>query len=164
VKRIAIYPGTFDPVTNGHLDLVDRGRRHFDRVIVAILRNEDKQPMFAIEERMSLLREALRGRDDVEVDTFDGLLVDYARRVGATVIVRGSRDHRSRVRDADGDDEPQARARARDRLPAAERDLLLRLEPPRARGGASRGSVDGLVPSSVARALAALFPPSAPSA
>jgi len=91
VKRIAVYPGTFDPVTNGHLDLVERGRRLFDRFILAILENRDKRPMFTIPERAAMLREATVGLDNVEVEAFDGLLVHYARRVGAAVIVRGIR-------------------------------------------------------------------------
>ena len=91
MKRIAVYPGTFDPVTNGHLDLVERGRRLFDRFILAILENRDKRPMFTIPERAAMLREATVGLDNVEVEAFDGLLVDYARRVGAAVIVRGIR-------------------------------------------------------------------------
>lgn len=91
MTRIAVYPGTFDPVTHGHLDLVERGRRHFDKLIVSILLNEGKQPLFTVAERIDLLREALRGCENVEVSTFDGLLVDYARKVGASVILRGIR-------------------------------------------------------------------------
>lgn len=91
MKRIAVYPGTFDPVTNGHLDLIERGRRRFDRLVVAILRNEEKQPLFSGDERIGLLREATAGFDNVEVDSFDGLLVDNARRMGASVILRGIR-------------------------------------------------------------------------
>jgi pantetheine-phosphate adenylyltransferase len=91
VKRIAVYPGTFDPVTNGHLDLADRGRRHFDRLIIAILRNEGKEPMFSVDERIELLRQAVDGWDNVDVESFDGLLVDYAERVGASMILRGIR-------------------------------------------------------------------------
>ena len=90
-SRIAVYPGTFDPVTNGHLDLAGRGRRHFDRLVLAILRNEDKQPMFTVDERVARLREAVAGWDNVTVDVFDGLLVNYAQRVGARVILRGIR-------------------------------------------------------------------------
>ena len=90
-QRIAVYPGTFDPVTNGHLDLAERGRRHFDRLVMAILRNEDKQPMFSVDERASLLREAVAPWSNVAVDMFDGLLVNYAQRIGAQVIVRGIR-------------------------------------------------------------------------
>jgi pantetheine-phosphate adenylyltransferase len=91
VKRIAVYPGTFDPVTNGHLDLADRGRRHFDRLVIGILRNEDKRPLFSVEERVELLAGAISGWDNVVVDSFDGLLVDFARKVGATMILRGVR-------------------------------------------------------------------------
>lgn len=91
MKRSAVYPGTFDPVTNGHLDLADRGRRHFDRLFVAVLANEGKEPLFSVEERLALLREALAPWPNVTVDSFDGLLVDYARRVGAGVILRGIR-------------------------------------------------------------------------
>ena len=91
MNRIAVYPGTFDPVTNGHLDLADRGRRHFDRLIIAILRNEGKEPLFTVDERIELLREAVTGWDNVIVESFDGLLVDYARRIGASMILRGIR-------------------------------------------------------------------------
>jgi pantetheine-phosphate adenylyltransferase len=91
VKRIAVYPGTFDPVTNGHLDLADRGRRHFDRLVISILRNDGKEPLFTVDQRSRLLREAVADWDNVEVDSFDGLLVDYARKVGATMILRGIR-------------------------------------------------------------------------
>jgi pantetheine-phosphate adenylyltransferase len=91
VKRIAVYPGTFDPVTNGHLDLADRGRRHFDRLIISILRNEGKEPLFTVDERIDLLRQAVDGWDNVAVESFDGLLVDYAKAVGATMILRGIR-------------------------------------------------------------------------
>jgi pantetheine-phosphate adenylyltransferase len=91
VNRIAVYPGTFDPVTNGHLDLADRGRRHFDRLIVAILRNEGKEPLFSVDKRIALLREAVAGWDNVVVESFDGLLVEYAKKVGASMILRGIR-------------------------------------------------------------------------
>ena len=90
-SRIAIYPGSFDPVTNGHVDLVERSLRLFDRVIVAVLVNEAKAPLFSAPERVQLIREALDGHDRVEVETFDGLLVEYAARRGATAIVRGLR-------------------------------------------------------------------------
>jgi pantetheine-phosphate adenylyltransferase len=91
VKRVAVYPGTFDPVTNGHLDLTERGRRHFDRVILSVLRHDQKQPLFRLDERVEMLRAAVAGWDNVEVGSFDGLLVDYAREVGATIILRGIR-------------------------------------------------------------------------
>lgn len=88
---IAIYPGSFDPVTNGHLDLIERGEKMFDRVIVAVLKNTDKQPLFTTNERVEMLREATAHWPAVEVDVFEGLLVDYARKRGAGVILRGIR-------------------------------------------------------------------------
>src|SRR5215468_3166145 len=88
---IAIYPGTFDPVTNGHLDLIERGEKMFDLVIVAVLRNAEKQPLFSVPERVEMLREVTKRWSSVQVDVFDGLLVDYARRRGASVILRGIR-------------------------------------------------------------------------
>ncbi len=88
---IAVYPGSFDPITNGHLDLIERGARLFDRLIVAILRNETKQPLFTVEERMEMLREVVCAYPNVEVGSFDGLLVDYARARGASVLLRGIR-------------------------------------------------------------------------
>ena len=91
MKRIAVYPGTFDPVTNGHLDIVHRATRQFDRLIIAILNNQDKEPMFDLEERIRLLEDSVKDLDNVEVDSFDGLLVDYAMNVGASLIVRGIR-------------------------------------------------------------------------
>ena len=90
-SSLAMYPGSFDPVTNGHLDLIERGTKIFERLIVAVLRNTDKQPLFAVSERVDMLREVTRAYPTVEVDVFDGLLVDYARRRGAGVILRGIR-------------------------------------------------------------------------
>ena len=88
---LAVFPGSFDPITNGHLDVVDRALQVFDRVRMAILVNPDKKPLFTVEERVEIIREAYRGNRRVEVDTFSGLLVDYARRAGASVIIRGIR-------------------------------------------------------------------------
>jgi pantetheine-phosphate adenylyltransferase len=88
---IAVYPGSFDPLTNGHLDLITRGSRLFDHLIVAILTNTDKQPLFSVEKRLSMLRETCAPFSNVEIDTFEGLLVDYARRRDARVILRGIR-------------------------------------------------------------------------
>ena len=88
---IAIYPGSFDPITNGHLDLIQRGSRLFDRLIVAILRNETKSPLFSVQERMQMLREVVKDYPNVEVDSFGGLLVDYAGKRGAQVLLRGIR-------------------------------------------------------------------------
>jgi pantetheine-phosphate adenylyltransferase len=90
-KNIAIYPGSFDPPTNGHLDLIERGSKIFDELVVAILRNPDKDPLFNVSERAAML-EALTGHySNVRVDTFDGLTVDYAVRVGASSVLRGIR-------------------------------------------------------------------------
>jgi len=163
VKRIAVYPGTFDPVTNGHLDLVDRGRRHFDGLIVGILRNEDKEPMFSVEERVALLEDATSGWDNVRVDSFDGLLVDYCKRAGASVILRGMRAL------SDFEYELQMALMNRRLEPAVETVFLTpteaysyvssRLVREVARLG---GEVEGLVPKTVAEALARrLSPPTA---
>ena len=88
---IALYPGSFDPITNGHLDLIERGARLCDKLIVAILRNESKEPLFTVEERIEMLKEVVRGYPNVEVDSFGGLLVQYAAEKRATVILRGIR-------------------------------------------------------------------------
>jgi pantetheine-phosphate adenylyltransferase len=88
---VAVYPGSFDPITNGHLDIIERGLSVFDEVIIAILVNLDKSPLFTVAERVELIRETYKGDRRVRVDTFTGLLVDYAERVGASVIVRGLR-------------------------------------------------------------------------
>jgi pantetheine-phosphate adenylyltransferase len=87
----ALCPGTFDPVTNGHLDIVDRAAQLFETVVVGVLENPSKAPLFTLEERVGLLREALEGRANVRVGSFRGLLVDYAREQGATTIVKGLR-------------------------------------------------------------------------
>lgn len=87
----AIYPGSFDPVTNGHLDLIERGTKIFDRLIVGVLRNLEKEPLFTLDERVEMLREVTRKWPNVEVDIFAGLLVDYARKRKAGVILRGIR-------------------------------------------------------------------------
>ena len=87
----AIYPGSFDPITNGHLDLIERGSRLFDRLIVAVLQNEAKQALFTVEERLEMLREVVAPIGNVEVDCFDGLLVHYGARRGASAILRGIR-------------------------------------------------------------------------
>jgi pantetheine-phosphate adenylyltransferase len=88
---LAIYPGSFDPLTNGHVDIIQRGSGLFDRIIVAILLNVEKSPLFTVEERVEIARDVFRTNPNVEVDTFDGLLVEYARARGAGVIVRGLR-------------------------------------------------------------------------
>ncbi len=88
---LAIYPGSFDPPTNGHLDLIERGRQLFDHLVVAILTNLEKDPLFTIEERVAMLGEATKGMRNVSIDTFTGLLVDYATQKKARVIMRGVR-------------------------------------------------------------------------
>ena len=153
--RIGVYPGTFDPVTYGHLDLVERGARHVDRLILAILRNEDKTPMFSVAERMKLLREAVTGFDNVDVDSFDGLLVDYAKRKGATLILRGVRAV------SDFEYELQMAMMNRRLAPGVETAFLMpsetysylssRLVREVARLG---GNIKGLVPPNVEKALA----------
>ena len=88
----AIYPGTFDPLTNGHLDLIARGAKIVDELVVAILRNSEKgTPLFSVPERLEMISEAIKVFPNVTVDTFDGLLVDYARRQGAKAVLRGIR-------------------------------------------------------------------------
>ena len=88
---VAIYPGSFDPVTNGHLDLIMRGEKMFDHLIVAVLKNVEKEPLFSVPERVEMLREVTGQWPAVEVDVFQGLLVDYARKRDAAVILRGIR-------------------------------------------------------------------------
>jgi pantetheine-phosphate adenylyltransferase len=91
MSRVAIYPGSFDPITNGHLSLIQRGLDIFDALIVAVANNPDKRPLFTFEERVALIRGAVGGDERVEVDSFDGLLVDYARRRGVHTVMRGLR-------------------------------------------------------------------------
>jgi pantetheine-phosphate adenylyltransferase len=91
MSTLAVYPGSFDPLTNGHVDIIARGARLFDRIVVAILVNAEKHPLFSLPERVDIAREVFKGRSNVEVDTFDGLLVDYMERRKAQVVVRGLR-------------------------------------------------------------------------
>jgi pantetheine-phosphate adenylyltransferase len=88
---VGIYPGTFDPVTNGHLDVIQRGSRISGKLIVGVLSNEEKDPLFTVPERVEMLRDAVRRFPNVEVESFDGLLVEYARQKRARVILRGIR-------------------------------------------------------------------------
>ena len=91
MSTLAVYPGSFDPLTNGHVDIISRGARLFDRIIVAILVNAEKSPLFTTAERVEITRAVFQDQPKVEVDTFDGLLVDYVERRKAHVIVRGLR-------------------------------------------------------------------------
>ena len=87
----ALYPGTFDPLTNGHVDLIQRGAKIFDHLTVAILVNPVKNPLFSVEERVEMMKEATAGITNVSVATFNGLMVEFARRIGATAVLRGIR-------------------------------------------------------------------------
>ncbi len=87
----AVYPGSFDPVTNGHIDLIQRSAALFDKVVVAILKNTDKTPLFSLEERTEMLEEVIRDLPNVSVTSFGGLLVDFVEQLGASVIIRGIR-------------------------------------------------------------------------
>ncbi|MDQ3216510.1 MAG: pantetheine-phosphate adenylyltransferase [Actinomycetota bacterium] len=87
----ALCPGSFDPVTNGHVDVIERAARYFEGVVVAVIRNPSKNPMFTLEERTAMLSEALSGLENVEISSFDGLLVDHARQLGISLVVKGLR-------------------------------------------------------------------------
>ncbi len=89
--KVGIYPGSFDPITNGHLDIIKRASNLCDRVIVAVLENPSKNPLFSINERLSLIREAVSAYDNVNVDYFSGLLIDYAKQNNAKIIIKGLR-------------------------------------------------------------------------
>ena len=91
MSLVALCPGTFDPVTNGHLDIVERAAKLFDRVVVAVIENPSKEPLFSVEERVTMLKEAVAPIAGVEVDSFTGLLVEYARRKGTRIVVKGIR-------------------------------------------------------------------------
>jgi pantetheine-phosphate adenylyltransferase len=90
-ENTAIYPGFFDPITNGHLSIISRARCIFDKVIIAILNNPQKKPLFTVDERIEMIHEAVKSVPNVEVDTFDGLLVDYAVKKKSKVVLRGLR-------------------------------------------------------------------------
>lgn len=89
--KVAIYPGSFDPFTKGHQNIIERGVKVFDTVIVAVAHNTSKNTIFTLEERVDLLNEIFRGRDNVKVDYFDGLLVEYAKKIGTNIVLRGMR-------------------------------------------------------------------------
>src|SRR5262245_18087131 len=89
--RTVIYPGSFDPLTNGHLDVIQRAAKLFDRVVVAVVNNESENPLFSLEERLEIVQEAVKGLANVEADAFDGLLMEYVERRGGQAVVRGLR-------------------------------------------------------------------------
>jgi pantetheine-phosphate adenylyltransferase len=91
MSTLAVFPGSFDPLTNGHVDIISRGARLFDRIVVAIAVNSEKAPLFTLEERLEIAQAVFENQPSVEIDTFDGLLVDYVARRNADVIVRGLR-------------------------------------------------------------------------
>ena len=151
---VAIYPGSFDPLTNGHIDIIERGARLFDRIIVAMLVNMDKSPLFTLAERVDIAREVFGAYANVEVDTFDGLLVDYAERRQVGVIVRGLRAI------SDFEFEMQMALMNRRLRPEVETVFMMPAEPYTYVSSrlvkevvALGGSVKGLVPSIVERRL-----------
>ena len=89
--KIAVYPGSFDPVTNGHLDIIQRAIKIFDLIYIAVIENPEKTPLFKTEERMEMIRKSLPESPKIKIDSFSGLLVDYAKKIGANAIVRGLR-------------------------------------------------------------------------
>ena len=91
MKKVAVYPGSFDPMTNGHLDIIKRGLRMFDELIVLIAHNPKKSFLFSVQERIELIKQVVNGMDGIRVDSYDGLLVDYAKSSGANIILRGLR-------------------------------------------------------------------------
>ncbi|MBX6352245.1 MAG: pantetheine-phosphate adenylyltransferase [Thermoflavifilum sp.] len=158
--RRAVYPGSFDPMTMGHLDLVGRAAALFDELVLAVLHNPLKRPLFTVEERMALLKESVRGYDNVRVDQFQGLLVDYVRTHQISVIIRGVREV--------SDFENELRMAQMNRHLYSGAETVLLLTDPRYGYISSTlvkdvamhgGSVRGLVPEPVERALASKFPP-----
>ena len=151
---VAIYPGSFDPVTNGHLDLIERGSNIFGRLVVAVLRNAEKEPLFSLDERIEMLREATSTFPNVEVDSFHGLLVDYARKRKARVLLRGIRavsDYEYELQMAMMNRKLEPRLETVFMLPAiAYSYLSSRLVREIAQLG---GSVNGLVPPAVEQRL-----------
>jgi pantetheine-phosphate adenylyltransferase len=91
MKQIVIYPGSFDPFTNGHINIIEHGAKVFDKIIVAVAHNTSKKTIFTLEERVEIIREVFHNRPDVKVDYFEGLLVDYTRKMGTNIVLRGMR-------------------------------------------------------------------------
>lgn len=161
--RLAVYPGSFDPLTNGHVDIIERGARLFDRIVIAILVNSQKAPLFTVEERVAAAREVFSDQPSVEVDTFHGLLVDYAQQRQANVIVRGLR--------AISDFEYELQMALMNRRLHAELETVFMMPAEPYTYVSSRlvkevfslgGSVDGLVPASVEAQLRAKYAGSEP--
>ena len=90
-KKIALYPGSFDPITNGHLDVLERASRMFDSVVIAVLKHPEKKSFLSVEQRVGLIKESIKDMKNVSVDSFDGLTVEYARKIGAKFLIRGLR-------------------------------------------------------------------------
>ncbi len=155
-SRIAVFAGSFDPLTNGHADLIQRGAALFDRLIVAVLVNAEKRPLFSVDERVDMIRGAVGHLPRVEVDTFDGLLADFVRRRGATAVIRGLRTA------TEFSDEWQMALMNRHLYAGCETVFLLpsaeftHISSRLVREIASLGGpVDGLVPASIAARVAA---------
>jgi len=91
LKKIAVFPGSFDPITNGHIDIIERCNQLFDKIIIAIAFNPEKRGLFTLKERLEMIRTIYGGHENIIIDSFEGLLMDYARRVGAGIIIRGLR-------------------------------------------------------------------------
>ena len=160
VGRLAVYPGSFDPLTNGHVDIIRRGARLFDQIVVAILENVEKESFFTVKERLDHAREVFREQENVEVDTFGGLLVDYAHRRNASVIVRGLR--------AISDFEYEMQMALMNRRLSSEIETVFMMPAEPYTYVSSRlvkeifslgGSVSGLVPPSVEERLREALPP-----
>ena len=152
----AIYPGTFDPLTHGHLDLIARGAKIFDHLVVAILRNESKNPLFSVAERVEMITAATKSFENVSVATFDGLLVDFAKQQNAKALLRGIR--------AISDYEYELQMALMNRRLSGELETVFMMPAEKYSYVSSRliknvfrlgGSVDGLVPPMVAERLAA---------
>jgi pantetheine-phosphate adenylyltransferase len=91
MENKAIYPGSFDPITNGHVDIIERGLKVFDRILIAVLENPKKEPLFTTKERVAMIKEIFAGRDDIDVKSFQGLLVDFAKKNHSSIVIRGLR-------------------------------------------------------------------------